>query len=85
MTASNPDESADRTATGERSRSRRSPAERVVAGLRVVAFWLAVFLPLAVGGLVLPGLESPAQWRLFVVLATTSVVALYLGHHRVDR
>ena len=79
MTTSNPDESTDRTAARERPESGRSPAGQVLDLLRHVAFWTAVVLPLAAGGLVLPELESPAQWRLFFVVAVTSVVALYIG------
>ena len=80
MATPNGDRTTNGTAVGERRSTRRSPGEWVVAALKRLVFWLAVFLPLAVGGVVLPGLESAAQWRLFAVLATASVVALYLGH-----
>ena len=61
---------------------RASPAERLLSALRTVAFWAVVFLPFAAGAVYLNGLESPGDWRLFVVLAATSVTALYLGHVR---
>jgi hypothetical protein len=80
MATPNGDGSAGARALGERQSRRRSPAERVVGALRRVAFWTAVFLPLVAGGVMLTGLHSVAQWRLFAALAATSVVALYLGH-----
>lgn len=87
MPSSSHDDTTDRTTAGSGRRAvrrprrtRRSPAARVLALLRQVAFWTAVFLPFAVGATVLGGLGSRADWRLFGLLAVTSVVALYLGH-----
>ncbi|WP_302082145.1 hypothetical protein [Salinibaculum rarum] len=55
------------------------PARSLVSGLRRVAFWAAVVLPLAY----LPLLSSPVddtQLLVFVALATLNVVCLFIGH-----
>ena len=88
MASTNPDETSDRTSFRRGRRvdgrsgqpARRSPADRVLSLLRLVAFWVAVFLPFVVGGVLMGGLGSADEWRLFGLLGVTSILALYLGH-----
>ena len=88
MASTNPDETSERTSISrgrrvDRSagqRAGRSPADRVLSFLRLVAFWMAVFLPFAVGAVLMGGLGSADEWRLFGLLGVTSMLALYVGH-----
>ena len=88
MASTNPDEPSDRTSIRRDRRrdhpsgqgARRSPAEGVLSLLRLVTFWMAVFLPFVVGGMLMSGLGSADEWRLFGLLGATSVLALYVGH-----
>lgn len=51
-----------------------------LSAVRVAAFWTAVVLPFAAVVVLASGIESTDDWLLFVVLVSSNVVSLYVGH-----
>ena len=80
MTSSKSEEPSGRRTARNEVDARFPVADRALDALCVSAFWTAVVLPFAAGAVLLTGLESPAEWRLFGAVLVSSVVSLYVGY-----